>query len=183
MEVLALERFDIALLDIHMPEMGGIEAAAAIRALEREGVMAHIFIAAITPDNARSDRERYLAADMDGCIAKTVHPGELFNVVENLSIIQLRGEGDEGRLAGVCPAGTVPVYRAFDNRADANHRYTTDRTVRDHMAAIGWTIEGDGPDFVVMCATTMPAPTASSAEDAMSGMPMMPPGYGGPLTP
>ena len=81
--------------------------------------------------------------------------------------------------AGVCPAGTVPVYRAFDNRTDANHRYTTDRTVRDHMAAIGWTIEGDGPDFVVMCATTIPAPTAAVAEDAMSGMPMMPPGYGG----
>jgi len=80
--------------------------------------------------------------------------------------------------AGVCPAGTVPVYRAFDNRADANHRYTTDRTVRDHMAAIGWTIEGDGPDFVVMCATTMPAPGASAA-DAMSDMSMMPPGYGG----
>jgi len=85
--------------------------------------------------------------------------------------------------AGVCPAGTVPVYRAFDNRPDANHRYTTDRAVRDHMAAISWTIEGDGPDFVVMCATMTPAPTALQTTDGSTGgmpMPMpMPPGYGG----
>ena len=35
---------------------------------------------------------------------------------------------------------------------DANHRYMTDRTVRDQMVAKGWLAEGDGPDLVVMCA-------------------------------
>jgi hypothetical protein len=54
--------------------------------------------------------------------------------------------------AGVCPAGTVPVYRVFSNRADANHRYMTDRALRDQMVASGWLAEGDGPDLVVMCA-------------------------------
>ncbi|MFO1314505.1 MAG: hypothetical protein U1F58_02785 [Burkholderiales bacterium] len=53
---------------------------------------------------------------------------------------------------GVCAAGQVPVYRAFSNRADANHRYTTDRATRDRMVASGWLAEGDGPDLVVMCA-------------------------------
>jgi hypothetical protein len=53
---------------------------------------------------------------------------------------------------GVCPAGAVPVYRVFDNRPDANHRYTTDRATRDRMVAQGWIAEGDGPDLVVMCA-------------------------------
>jgi hypothetical protein len=53
---------------------------------------------------------------------------------------------------GTCAAGTVPVYRVFSNRADANHRYTTSRTIRDQMVASGWVAEGDGPDFVVMCA-------------------------------
>ena len=55
-------------------------------------------------------------------------------------------------VAGVCAAGTQPVYRVFDNRADTNHRYTTDRAVRDQMVAQGWVAEGDGPDLVVMCA-------------------------------
>lgn len=54
--------------------------------------------------------------------------------------------------AGICPADLVPVYRVFSNRADANHRYTTDRAVRDQMVAAGWLAEGDGTDAVVMCA-------------------------------
>ncbi len=54
--------------------------------------------------------------------------------------------------AGECPAGTVQVYRVFSNRPDANHRYMTDRAVRDQMIAKGWLAEGDGPDLVVMCA-------------------------------
>ncbi|MCC7215404.1 MAG: S8 family serine peptidase [Burkholderiales bacterium] len=54
--------------------------------------------------------------------------------------------------AGICPAGMVAVYRVYSNRADANHRYTIDRTVRDAMVAKGWVAEGDGPDVVAMCA-------------------------------
>ena len=58
--------------------------------------------------------------------------------------------------AGACPAGTVPVYRMFSNRMDANHRYTIDPQVRDQMVAMGWIAEGDGPDLVVMCAPAAP---------------------------
>jgi hypothetical protein len=54
--------------------------------------------------------------------------------------------------AGGCPAATIPIYRVFSNRTDANHRYTTDKVVRDSMVAKGWLAEGDGPDLVVMCA-------------------------------
>jgi hypothetical protein len=54
--------------------------------------------------------------------------------------------------AGSCAAGTVPVYRVYSNRPDANHRYTVERAVRDQMVASGWLAEGDGPDTVVMCA-------------------------------
>ena len=55
-------------------------------------------------------------------------------------------------VAGACPAGSVPVYRVFSNRPDANHRYMIDPAVRDQMVARGWLAEGDGPDLVVMCA-------------------------------
>ncbi len=53
---------------------------------------------------------------------------------------------------GNCGAAQINVYRVFSNRADANHRYTTDKAVRDQMVAKGWLAEGDGPDIVVMCA-------------------------------
>jgi hypothetical protein len=54
--------------------------------------------------------------------------------------------------AGLCAAGQVPIFRVFSNRTDANHRYMTDRALRDHMVQLGWLAEGDGPDLVVMCA-------------------------------
>jgi hypothetical protein len=53
---------------------------------------------------------------------------------------------------GACPAGTVPVYRLFNNRADANHRYTTDAGVKAAMIARGYIAEGYGPDATIMCA-------------------------------
>jgi uncharacterized delta-60 repeat protein len=54
---------------------------------------------------------------------------------------------------GLCPAATsMPVYRVWDNRLDTNHRYVTDRSVRDAMVAKGWIAEGYGPDAVAMCA-------------------------------
>jgi cytochrome c553 len=53
--------------------------------------------------------------------------------------------------AGACPAGTVPVYRAYNNgsarRIDSNHRITTNRTAIEQAVGRGWIDEG-----VVMCA-------------------------------
>lgn len=81
---------------------------------------------------------------------------------------------------GVCPVGTTPVYRVFSNRADANHRYMIDRTIRDQMASVrGWLPEGDGPDLVVMCVPAAPA-SASDPAPSPPDPPMPPyPGYPG----
>ena len=54
--------------------------------------------------------------------------------------------------SGNCPAATDPVYRLWNQRADSNHRYTVDRSVRDAMVARGYVAEGHGPDGIVMCA-------------------------------
>lgn len=48
-------------------------------------------------------------------------------------------------------AGLVPVYRLWNGRADSNHRYTTDKAVRDAMVATGYIAEGDGPDAIAFC--------------------------------
>ena len=40
---------------------------------------------------------------------------------------------------GTCATGTWPVYRVYSNRADANHRYTKNRMVRDRWwRKAGW---------------------------------------------
>jgi serine protease len=51
--------------------------------------------------------------------------------------------------SGACPAHTLPVYRFFDNRRDANHRYTVDLSLRRAMVNRQWVPEG--PNGVVFC--------------------------------
>jgi hypothetical protein len=52
---------------------------------------------------------------------------------------------------GNCPANTLPVYRFFNNRRDANHRYTVDLSVRRAMQNRAWEPEGAGPNSVAFC--------------------------------
>lgn len=46
--------------------------------------------------------------------------------------------------SGACPADTEPVYRLFNNRADPNHRYTTQIATFLYMKGLGYIPEGDG---------------------------------------
>jgi serine protease len=55
-------------------------------------------------------------------------------------------------VTGACPAGGVPIYRVWNNRADSNHRYTTSIATRDQMVAKGYIAEGYGPNNVTLCA-------------------------------
>jgi hypothetical protein len=55
-------------------------------------------------------------------------------------------------LTGACGAGTAPIYRVWDQRADTNHRYVTSSGLRQQMVASGWIAEGYGPNQVIMCA-------------------------------
>jgi len=81
-------------------------------------------------------------------------------------------------VAGVCPSGTINVYRVFDNRIDANHRYMIDAAIRDTMESQRhWIAEGDGPDRVVMCVPPNPAASTTPVPGTSPG-PNPPPGYG-----
>ena len=55
-------------------------------------------------------------------------------------------------VTGACPATTRPVYRLWNNRADANHRYTTSLVTRAAMIGSGFMSEGYGANGVVFCA-------------------------------
>jgi PAS domain S-box-containing protein len=77
------DAFDLILMDVQMPEMGGLEATEAIRAHER-GSGRHTPILALTAGAMAGDRERCLAAGMDAYVSKPLRPEELFTAIDAL---------------------------------------------------------------------------------------------------
>ncbi|HJS73236.1 MAG TPA: response regulator, partial [Vicinamibacteria bacterium] len=85
----AREIFDLVLMDVQMPEWSGLEATAAIRERERGG-RKHLPIVAMTAHAMKGDRERCLAAGMDGYVSKPLDARELYDTVNTF------GGGGEG---------------------------------------------------------------------------------------
>jgi len=82
-EAVEASAFDLVLMDIQMPEMGGIEATGMIR--EREAVEGgHVPIVAMTAHAMTGDRERFLGAGMDEYISKPISQERLREVVRSL---------------------------------------------------------------------------------------------------
>ncbi len=73
-------KYDLVLMDIHMPDIDGIEATAIIREWEHsEGLRTPI--AALTANAMAGDRERFLASGMDDYLSKPFARAELVALV------------------------------------------------------------------------------------------------------
>jgi signal transduction histidine kinase/DNA-binding response OmpR family regulator len=86
--LIALEKigraaFDLILMDMQMPEMGGDEAITAIR-LREQATGEHIPIVSLTAHALKGDRERCLAAGADGYVSKPVSPVALLSEIERV---------------------------------------------------------------------------------------------------
>ncbi len=82
--VLERHTFDVILMDLQMPEMGGLEATAHIRASERH-TGRHVPIVAMTAHALRGDEQRCLESGMDGYVSKPIEPERLWAVLDSLS--------------------------------------------------------------------------------------------------
>ena len=92
---LRLQTFDLVLMDIQMPEVDGFEATAAIRNIER-GTNAHLPIIAMTAHAMKGDRERCLAAGMDGYLSKPVRSSDLLALITDYSSRMVHDESPVG---------------------------------------------------------------------------------------
>jgi PAS domain S-box-containing protein len=81
LDILKSNTFDVALMDLQMPEMGGLEATAAIRSQEKETGQ-HLPIIAMTAHAMKGDREECLAAGMDGYVSKPIQASQVFEVLD-----------------------------------------------------------------------------------------------------
>jgi PAS domain S-box-containing protein len=77
------QSFDLALVDVQMPEMDGLQLTQAVREKEKDA-LTHLPIVAMTAYAMKGDRERCLGAGMDAYIAKPINSNELFETIDNV---------------------------------------------------------------------------------------------------
>jgi CheY-like chemotaxis protein len=85
LDALERETFDLILMDVQMPVLGGIEAASCIRERERiAGGGARIPIIALTANAMAGDRERCIGSGMDEYLTKPIQARDLFATMERV---------------------------------------------------------------------------------------------------
>jgi two-component system sensor histidine kinase/response regulator len=98
--------FDLILMDMQMPEMGGAEAMGIIRERERSAG-GHMPIVALTAHALKGDRERCLENGADGYVPKPISPPMLFHEIDLVlarfgpATEERRTPSDRGALARV----------------------------------------------------------------------------------
>lgn len=91
-------RFELILMDMQMPVMGGIEATESIRAREmrRSWVMSQEFspvqIIAMTANAMDGDRDRCLQSGMNDYVAKPISSHELYAAIDRCLVARTEGE-------------------------------------------------------------------------------------------
>jgi CheY-like chemotaxis protein len=75
----------LVLMDVQMPELDGLAATGRIRALGTPA--ARTPIVAVTANAMTGDRERYMAAGMDGYVSKPISLQGLMSVLESLAVV------------------------------------------------------------------------------------------------
>jgi signal transduction histidine kinase/ActR/RegA family two-component response regulator len=90
---LRAERFDLVLMDIHMPNLDGVETLRRIRA--GETLAADALVVALTADAMIGERERLMGVGFDGYLSKPIQPAALLGLLA--SIGEAQETGDEAR--------------------------------------------------------------------------------------
>jgi two-component system, sensor histidine kinase and response regulator len=113
---LAATSFDLVLMDVQMPEMDGLEAVAALRQLELS-TGRHQHVVAMTALAMTGDRERCIAAGMDGYLSKPIRPQQLDEVLD-ASLVEKENKASPPETRVNATNGSVDVAQLLDRLDD-----------------------------------------------------------------
>jgi PAS domain S-box-containing protein len=124
--------FDVVIMDVQMPVMGGFEAAGAIRERERT-TGSHVPILALTAHAMKGDRERCLAAGMDAYLPKPIDVDQLVQTVEELAgaIAVAKTPRDRASAATIPTGSATPAPVPFDESSALKWTGGDPRLLRD----------------------------------------------------
>jgi len=144
LSILGREAFDLMLVDIHMPELDGLELVRLVREQEhRTGRLAHLPVIALTATARPGDRDLCLEAGMDDYLTKPLRAAKLWAAIGQVMADRSPGESHPSHLLSpsVLLAGCGDdaemlhkMCRSFAARAP-EHLARVDRAVRDRDAA------------------------------------------------
>ena len=79
--------YDLIFMDVHMPEMDGMQATKKIREIEKNsGRIKKIPIIAMTANTSEDERKKYLAAGMDDYVGKPFKQKELIEIFKKFAV-------------------------------------------------------------------------------------------------
>jgi signal transduction histidine kinase/CheY-like chemotaxis protein len=172
-EALALltkETFDLVLMDIQMPVMDGFQTTEAVRNSET-GTRTHLPIVAMTAHAMKGDREKCLAAGMDGYVSKPINIKAL---VQEMDRVTLGRELERPELA-IANAHPLVNMKKLMLQVDGDLDLLRSMVslfvveVPDSLAAIRTAVESNNAESLSRLAHTLKGMVSNFSSDAVTG--------------
>ncbi len=128
--------YDVVLMDVHMPEMDGLEAARVIRSLK--GEVARTPIIALTANALSSDSNECRSAGMNGYVAKPFRAEDLVIAIANAvrGAVPMRHEVAAAHSGGDAPVNWTTLENFKQVTSDEAFRELLDTYLTDTAAKL-----------------------------------------------
>ncbi len=109
LDKLASETYDLVLMDLQMPVMDGLDATRRLRQREAAAGNPRLPVIAMTARAMEEDRERCMAAGMDGYLSKPLDQRALFDVLARFGVPAIDAARTESEPSSIAPVISDPA--------------------------------------------------------------------------